>query len=316
MLVGGTDTVVAQATLANPEAVAPGTAAMLPVTVQAQNAACSIEPNAAQQSGAIFVAHGITPGTCSVTAQADVTTEAGALSDSLTLAIGVLDLPTPSPPPQSCDFQLDARCYHRFIDRTTATFWKSVIPDVACMTTDGAESCHYIDAIQQILITPGFYFSPPFVPDAQHPIVIKVDWIASVDRECEPYSFFANLPGGDAIQWENYAIGAPVDGPDGLGEPSRFIVANYVVDASLTNVSAPQRWTSDTTFLQLFNSVATRTLGNPQVFLFSTSAASATTLQWIPDFPACDAFGAPDAPQREYGNAGVTLVFEIYQAMN
>lgn len=66
----------------------------------------------------------------------------------------------------------------------------------------------------------------------------------------------------------------------------------------------------------MYDAVAERVIGTPATFTYSSrDAAPATYIQWHPEFPGCESFYEGSPGEGEYGNVGVTLIFEIFQAV-
>lgn len=319
MLVGGTDTVTAQATLVGTNT-APGIPPTIPVIVQATAPVCSISPANAQQSGSPFTINGLSAGTCVTMITADLTGIPGAAADSASLNITVMSPTVPTPGPvSSCDVVNDGKCYGRIVGPISQTFWKYVVPDTDCGNVDGISTCWYIDAAKLIYLAPGYGFQPPVLPiDSAHELLFKIDSVTTVLSQCEPFSFFESFPVG-FIPWGEQGIGAPVDAAIGFGTPSAFFTNNHVIiDRFPTGVFDLQIGSvSRGTFNQIYDAVARGLIGQPYTFTYSSSDAGAPKyIQWHPDFAGCDAAGDPNnnAFAQEYGNAGVSLMFEIFQA--
>ena len=323
MVVGGSDSITAQATLVGNQA---GSAAPLtvPVTVQTSTPVCSIMPNTAQPSSTPFTLSALLEGACIAIVEADISNVPAAAADSVSLEIPVTPSasqppgPSPSVPP-TCDLVANGKCYVRFIDRTSQTFWKYVVPDTRCEIRDGVDSCSYIDSIRLLTLAPGYAFKPPVATiDPAHEILIKIDRIGGIFTECQPFSFVGSIPGGDPIPWGGNGIGTPADASDGFGEPSVYLTLNHVI-ATWTSggggFNVDHTWQQGTTLPQLYDSVAFGKIGAAYSFTYSDVVSASPYLQWYPDFPGCDVGGDPTNAGLEFGNAGLSLVFEIFQAV-
>jgi type II secretory pathway pseudopilin PulG len=317
MSVGSTDPLTATATLLNPADVAPGTMASIPISVVASGTSCTVTPPGSQPSGSVFSVSGLNPGTCSLTVSGDVLTVAGGTTDTATVTV-VITGPSAPPAARSCDLVSDGKCYRQIVARTSATFWKYVAPDMACGITDGTSSCWYIDSIQGIDLGPGYAVQPPTpAADSEHDLLFRIDAVGSIVLQCQPFSVFGQLPAPALIDWGGYGVGSPNDPPGGFGEPSTFFTQNHIVVGESGNF-APQPWNTQTTTAQLYDAIAKGLIGAPSSFNYwstEAAAASASKLQWIPDFPGCDALFEPESIRRQYGTVTVVLVFEIFQAV-
>jgi hypothetical protein len=214
---------------------------------------------------------------------------------------------------------LDGKCYQHITDRTSFTFWKYVDPDYTCIDVDGITECSYIDSIKQRSLGPSYGVLPPVPPiDEAHELLFRIAVVDGVLFQCQPYSFFAGIPGGDSIPWGGGGIGGPTNPPDGLGEPSYYISANHLIVQPYASggYMLPTPWDQVTTLSDMYQAVAERVIGSPYSFTyFSPDATSGSYVQWYPDFPGCDAAANVGDPSRyQYGNAGVLLVFQIFQA--
>jgi type II secretory pathway pseudopilin PulG len=311
--VGSSDSLTATATLSNPADVAPGTIASIPVSVVVSGTSCTVAPPGPQPSGSVFSVSALTPGICSLTASGDVSTVARGITDTATVTITITG-PSAPPTARSCDLVSDGKCYQQIVPRTSATFWKYVAPDIACGTTDGTSSCWYVDTIQGIDLEPGYTLQvqTPAV-DSAHELLFRIDAVGSIVLECQPFSAFAQLPAPAAIYWGGSGVGSPNDPPDGFGEPSTFFTQNHVFVGQSANFT-PQPWSAPTT-LQLYDVIARGLIGAPSVFSYwSYDGVAASQIQWIPDFPGCDALPEPESSRGEYGTVSVVLIFEIFQA--
>jgi prepilin-type N-terminal cleavage/methylation domain-containing protein len=320
MPVGGSTSLTAQATLTNPAAVAPGTPTSIPVLVQqTSNTVCTATPPGAQPSGAQFALNAIASGTCTATIGADASGVPGATADTTSLTVTVTAAPSATPSPQACDLIENGKCYHRIVDRTSQTFWKHVVPDDNCAVVPGGSPCMFLDSIKQIFLEPGFGIQPPVPPtDSAHEILIKIDSIVTVLTACLPYTVFAADNPAIPIFWGGQAIGAPTNPDDGLGEPSIFTTGNRIIEAwaPTGNFTLGNTWSQPTTLSEMSSALAFRRVGLPFSLTYSASDITpGAYVQLHPDFPGCDAAGDPNAPGVEYGNAGVALVLEVYQAV-
>jgi prepilin-type N-terminal cleavage/methylation domain-containing protein len=320
MTVGASTTLTAQATLTNAAAVAPGTPASLPVMVQqTSDPICTSTPPGAQPSGAQFVLSALAPGTCTATIGADTTGVPGATADTATVTVAVTGPPVATPSPPTCDLVENGKCYHRIVDRTSHTFFKAVTAEIQCPSPIDPASCSYVDAIGGILLSPGYDITPPSPPtDAAHELLFEVSAIVGASKACLPYSAIQAQPFGNPIDWSGSTIGGPVDPPAGFGQPETFSTQNRVNElaAPLSGyVESSYVWQEPTTLGALYAAVAQRTIGTTYTFeYFSADASKVTHTSWNPDFPGCDAAGEANAPAQQYGLAGVSLQFEIYQA--
>jgi prepilin-type N-terminal cleavage/methylation domain-containing protein len=320
--VGGTDAVTIQAALVGSSATS-GIPATVPVAVQALTATCSVTPTTTQPSGSTFTVTGLFAGACSATAAADTAGIPSATADSASLSITVT-LPEsqapgpPSPLPRNCDVVTNEKCYQRIIGPVSQTFWKYVIPDTACGDIGGGTTCWYIDSVKLVYLAPGYGFQPPVrATDSAHELLFKIDSVATVLSQCQPYSFFAASPVG-FISWQEEGVGAPLDAPIGFGSPSLFFTSNHVINDFVPNgvFDVQPGSVSGTTFSEIYDTVARRITGEPYMFTYSGNASTTSSyIQWHPDFAGCDAAGdATNTSAIEYGNAGVSLVFEVFQA--
>jgi len=213
----------------------------------------------------------------------------------------------------------NSKCYQHIVDRTSTTFWKYVVPDTACGDVDGTSSCWYVNSIQQIFLASG-YGVQPVVPayDSDHELLFKIDAVGSINLQCQPFMVFAQLPAPNQINWGGTGVGAPVDPPDGFGDPSTFLTRNHIIlEAQPNGFFTVQQPTNDgTTTAQMYDAVAERIIGTPTTFTYSSKDATpATYIQWHPDFPGCESLYESSPGEGEYGNVGVTLIFEIFQAV-
>ncbi|MBV8726321.1 MAG: hypothetical protein JO233_00935 [Candidatus Eremiobacteraeota bacterium] len=317
--VGATGSFTAQATLTNPNAVAPGTPPSIPVGIQNTDATCSATPPGWQPSGSAFTVTGTAAGTCTVTVGANASGISGATSDTATISLTITAAPNaaPSSPPSACDLVANGKCYRRIVDQTSQVFKKSVLPDMSCDVSSG--SCVYVDAIAQILLEPGYGFQPPVLArDSDHELLFNVLKIISVVNQCQPYSYFASIPAGTPIQWGGFSIGAPINTAVGFGNPSAFSTTNHVLIGTSSSggfIEPNLTWGPSTTLEGLFGAVARGNVGLPYAFTFSsTDDVIGSYVDWYPDFPGCDAAGDSNSEQGQYGIASIELTFEIYQA--
>jgi prepilin-type N-terminal cleavage/methylation domain-containing protein len=318
LTVGATESFTAQATLTNPNGVAPGTPASIPVQIaQTTSGVCNATPPGSQLSGTTFTLNGLSAGTCTVTIAADTSGVAGSTADTASITVTISLAPTPSPTPQTCDLTVNGKCYHRIVDQTTAQFWKYVIPGTAC---DNNQVCLYIDSVNAVSLYPPYTLQPPMPPtDGDHELLFEIDEISSVSSECLPYAAFQMMPAANPIPWSGDTIGAPVNAPVGFGQPSVFLALNHVMQSTRTGEAnfndLGQPWQQGTTLAGLYMAVSGRSIGSPYVFTYSSSSATpGSTIQWYADFAGCDVAADPDSPGIEYGIAGVQLLFTIYQA--
>jgi prepilin-type N-terminal cleavage/methylation domain-containing protein len=314
MSVGGSTPVTAQATLTNPGSVPAGTPGTVPVIVQeTAGTICSASPAGSQPSGSSFTLRALAAGTCTVTVVADMSTVLGASADNVVLSIPVAGGTSATPPPAGCDLVKNGKCYHRLV-QDAQTFSKYVVPDVACTS-----ECHYINAIQQIYLGYAYGIQPP-VPavDSAHELLFRIDSIAGVLYQCVPFSYLETSPVGP-ITGPSNGIGAPVGPPPGFGQPSIYLTINHVElgwSAMGYFIEPSTGWSSSTTLTNMYESVATRLIGEPLDFTYSSADASKMQqVLWYPDFPSCDAIHDPNSPGVQYGNSAANLVFEIYQAV-
>jgi prepilin-type N-terminal cleavage/methylation domain-containing protein len=319
MTVGGTDSITAQATLSNPSAVPAGTPATIPVIVQVLTGPiCSASPAGAQPSGSSFALSALSAGTCTVTINADVSAVLGATADTVTVSMSVSSAPGTTPSPASCDLVANGKCYHRIVDRTMQTFRKHVVPDDNCATVVD-NTCTYVDSIKDIFLEPGFGFQAPVPPiDPSHELLVRIDSVVTVYKGCLPFTSFATLAGGSQILWGGNSVGAPANAPDGLGEPSIFTTSNHVITDFANNgvYTLDRTWGQPTTLSGLFVALAFRRVGVPFSFTYhAADAAAGSYLQLHPDFPGCDAAADVNFPGVEYGDAAVSLLLEIFQAV-
>jgi prepilin-type N-terminal cleavage/methylation domain-containing protein len=323
MTVGGPDdSIVAAADLTNPGTVPAGTPLQLPVLIQSGTATtCTTLPLGPQRSGTTFTVKAIAAGTCTLTVTADPSGVPGATADTATFNIPVSDSAAASPtiPPLACDLNANGKCYHRIVDSVAQMFYKYVDPDYECSVTDNSSSCQYIDSIKRVYIGLGYGVQPLLPPiDSGHELLFQILSIRTVINACQPFSYIANIPVGDPISWGGYGVGSPVDAPVGFGEPSVFSRANYVMTGNLPNgyLTEPNTiWNEPTTFIDLYEAVAKRLVDKPYIFSYYSADATMQSLVWYPDFPGCDVAG--DASSRVmYGNTGVELEFNIFQAVN
>ncbi len=314
LTVGGTDGVTAQATLINPLTAPPGTPATVPITAQAADGTCSVTPAGSQPSGSTFAITGLTPGTCTVTVQADVSNVARASSDSATLTMTVVAGPSPAPSstPQTCDLTANGKCYHLIVPQTNQTFTKFVEPATSCDASQ-PPNCVYVDQIDGIQLSPPYIIQPPVAPtDADHELLFELDGITAAGQGCLPYIDFVNTPASALIVWPSNVIGLPIPFQVGVGDPSKFLTRNQVVQNPGT-VTAQIPWSAPTTLTAAYNAVQNGEIGAAQVFTYSGDVP-AGPLQWYADFPGCDASGDPNASASEYGLASLSIEFKIYQA--
>lgn len=316
MAVGGNDTLTAQAQLTNPNAVPAGTPSSVPVSAST-DAACSAAPPGWQPSGTTFTLMGLAVGTCTITVTADVSGVPSAAADTATATVSVTGSPSATPRPATCDLVTNGKCYHRIVDQTSQTFWKYVAPDTQCGIVNGTGDCWYIDAIRSIDLYPGFAVQPLFPPiDSAHELLLAIDLISGVDKQCLPFSSFSGTPAASGISWGGSSIGAPVNAPPGYGQPSLFMTENHILPSGTTgSTGAKSPWPLTTTLSSMYAAVAFQLVGSPYSFTYSSTQVSAgSTLQWHPDFPGCDAAGDLNSPGVQYGFAGVNIVLEAYQA--
>jgi prepilin-type N-terminal cleavage/methylation domain-containing protein len=313
MTVGATDTVTAQATLTNPNAVPAGTPATIPVSVQSTTATvCTASPQNPQPSGSTFTLTGIAAGTCTATVQGDVSAVPGATSDTATVSVTATGSPTATPTPAPCDLVSNGKCYTRIVPETSQIFSKYVAPDTACDQTDPT-NCHYIDAIQSISLESPFVVQPPIPPvDDNHELLFRINRIGGIYNGCLPYAVFATIPTTNSIPWPQGGVGAPVDAPIGFGLPSVYLNVNHILWATAATFVEPT-WTAGTNLLDFFDAVAQRRIGDADVFRFSAVNVGDSAVQWYPDFPACDAVGASPFGTAQYGRVTVAVSFEIFQ---
>jgi type II secretory pathway pseudopilin PulG len=317
MTVGGTNSLTATATLSNPENVTPGTPGSIPVLVVASGESCAVAPPGAQPSNSVFSISGLNPGSCSLTVSGDVSSVAGATTDTATVTLVITGPSAPSTA-HPCDLVSDGKCYQQIVARTSATFWKYVAPDIACGITDGISSCWYVDSVQGIDLGPGYGLTPPTPAiDADHDLLFRIDAVGSIVLQCQPFSFFGQLPAPAFIDWGGYGVGSPTNPPDGFGQPSTFFTQNHIVVGQSGSFAA-QSWSAGTTTSELYDAIARGLIGAPSTFNYwSTDAATGSasqTLQWIPDFPGCDALFEPESIRGQYGTVSVILTFEVFQA--
>jgi prepilin-type N-terminal cleavage/methylation domain-containing protein len=319
MTVGTTESFTAQATLTNPNGVAPGTPASIPVLIgQTTSGICTATPAGPQLSGTSFTLNALSTGTCTVTVAGDTSGVAGSTADTASITVAITMAPTPTPTPQACDLIANGKCYHRIVDQTTAQFWKYVVPDSQC--TDNGQTCYYVDSISAIWLYEPYVFQPPLPPaDSGHELLFKIDAISGVTSECLPYSTFQTVPGSNPITWGGSTIGAPVNAPIGFGQPSNYLSLNHVILTTIAGASnfndSGQPWQQGTTLAQLYAAVALQNVGSPSTFSYSSSSATAgSIILWYPDFAGCDVAADPASPGVEFGISGVQLLFEIYQA--
>ncbi len=322
--VGASASFTAQATLSNPNAVAAGTPASIPVGVQSADAACGAGPAGWQSSGSTFTVTGIAVGTCAVTVQADPSGIPGATTDTSTTIVTVTFSPTPSssPTPSPCDLVTNGKCYRRIVDQTSQLFYKYVLPNVQCGDGSLGEGCWYIDSIRQIILEPAFSVSPTVPPQGpNHELLVRIDAITGVTTECQPFSAFASMSGADTIQWgSGSVIGGPVAVPLGFGDPVTYSTVNHFSVSGSPNGSFTEpdnSWTSGSTLQNLYDAVASRVIGLPSIATYSSSeATNSSYVQWYPDFPGCDVAGDPSIPGHQYGISGAVLQFEVFQAQS
>jgi hypothetical protein len=196
-------------------------------------------------------------------------------------------------------------------------FTKYVVPDSQCVPSDDGPDCHYVDSIREIFISPGFAIQPLIPPtDTAHEILIEIESFGGVLVACQPFPAIASLPVNSPVGGGGYGIGAPVDRPTGLGQPSLFATVNHVLTGILPDGAlseADLSWNQPTTLSSLYAGVAQRVVGLPYRFTYSASDATMQYLVWYPDLPSCDVIGN-DAFPVQYGHAGVELLFKIFQA--
>lgn len=320
MTVGATSAFTAQAALTNAASVAPGTPTSIPVSIkQGTPAVCNAAPPGWQPSASTFTLNALAAGTCTVIAQADASGVPGASADSATVSIVVsaqpLAAPTSSPAP--CDLTSSGKCYHRVAAQTGQLFMKHVYPDVRCDPTDAGTICSYVDSIRQILLEPAYGVLPPTPAiDADHELLFIVEKIVTVERQCQPFAFFDSTVPGTSVALSGDGTGAPVDAPVGFGQPSIYSTVNHVAVGTTPTGGfiEPTTWAAGPVLTDLFAAVAFRRVGEAYQFTFSSPSMRATDyVQWYPDFPGCDASGSYTSP-AQYGDTGVQLVFEVYQA--
>ncbi|MDB5073006.1 MAG: hypothetical protein JWM87_4117 [Candidatus Eremiobacteraeota bacterium] len=321
MSVGGSDdSIIAKADLTNANAVPAGTPLSLPVLIQrVTDPICTATPTGPQPSASTFTLKAISPGTCTVTIGADSSAVPGATADNVTFNVPVsAAAPTPTPTPLSCDRKKNGLCYHQIVDAVSQTFWKYVVPDYACDTGDNGNECHYINSIKEIYIGPGYGVQPIGPPtDNSHELLFEVQSLRTVFNSCQPFTFIASFPVNIPIPWGGYGIGSPTDATIGFGEPSVFSTINHVTTGSLPNgdfTEPDMIWQQPTTLSAMYNAVAQRLVGTPYTFSYSSASSTMQSVVWYPDFAGCDALG--DAVfGTEFGNAGVQIVFSIFQAL-
>jgi prepilin-type N-terminal cleavage/methylation domain-containing protein len=318
MIVGATESFTAQAILTNPGSVAPGTPASIPVEVaQTTGGVCSATPPGAQPSGTTFTLSALSAGTCVVTIAADTTGVAGSTADTAAITVTISIAPAPTPTPQGCDLTVNGKCYHRIVDQTAVTFTKYVLPDSQCSDPNNEDSCSYVNTIRTIQLTE-YQFAPPVPPvDVDHELLFQIDQVQNIFDACLPFAVVATVPGNDQIPWGGIGAGAAPNSPIGFGQPSLYLTVNHVFVADgIATFNDAGPWSQGTTLAELFEAIALRSPGSEYSFTFSSSNANSTaSVQWYPDFPACDVAGDPVFPGVQYGYVTVQLVFEIYQAM-
>jgi hypothetical protein len=256
-----------------------------------------------------------------VTIAADATGVPGATADTASLTIAVTGSPSPTPSPPTCDLIDNGKCYRRIVDRTSHTFFKHVVPDDNCLTVPSGSPCNFIDSIKQIYLEPGFGFQTPVPPtDSDHQTLIRIDSIVGVTMSCLPYAAFAeNNPGIPILFGGNYTVGAPVNPADGLGEPSLFTTSNHLISDAAPEGSFDlgRSWNRPTRLADLFSALANGIIGFPFITMyFASDTTAGKYVQFHPDFAGCDAAGDATFPGVvEYGDAGVTLLLEVYQTV-
>ena len=317
MTAGGTDLITATAALTNPDSVAVGTPLTVAVIAKAiTESTCTTGSPNVQQSNYVFSIIGALPGQCVITVTADTSAVPNATTDSVALTVFI----SPNQPqtPGQCDLQLNGKCYQRIINQTAQSFSKTVYPDSQCTTDNsGISSCSYIDSIAYIQLASSYGFRPPSSVDAAHELLFKILRVIGATYECAPYLAFAGIPAPNPIQWTGSTVGAPMDSPDGTGDPAQYITVNHVysgpTDTGIWD-EPDLAWQTGTTALQLYDAVARQESGTPYTFTYSIPVAASDFILWSPDFPGCDQSGDSDQPPARYGVAGVNLVFEVYQA--
>ncbi|MBV8582015.1 MAG: hypothetical protein JOZ86_15435 [Candidatus Eremiobacteraeota bacterium] len=200
------------------------------------------------------------------------------------------------------------------MDQASQTFWKYVLPAVQCEDTGNQNTCSYIDAIQDIELEPSFGFQiPADATSSANELLFRIDEIRSVVNQCQPFSYFASIPGGNAIPWMGTSVGGPADPIPGLGAPNVFSNTNHVTIGGSGIFRLPiLPWQPPTTLAEIYDAVAQRRIGSEYSFTFSADEAlSQSQVQWYPDFPGCDA--ADLLGEGQFGIAGVALVFEVFQ---
>lgn len=318
MMVDGVDSITATAVLSNPADVPLGTVSSIPVSVTISSGPCAVSPSGPNPSGTVFMISASSSGTCLLSAQADTSTVLGASADTATATISVIASNSTSPP-RPCDLFTDGKCYKRIVNRTSATFWKYVVPDTACGDVDGTSTCWYINAIQQIFLASG-YGVQPVTPayDSDHELLFKINAVGGIILQCQPFAAFAQLPAPNQINWGGTGVGAPVDPPDGFGDPSTFFTRNHIILQPQPNgfFTVQQPSNDVTTAEQLYDAVAKRVIGMPTTFTYSSKDATPSMyIQWHPEFPGCESLYEGSPGEGQYGNLGVALFFEIFQAV-
>lgn len=320
LTVGATESFSAQATLTNPNGVAPGTPASIPVQIaQTTSGVCNATPPGSQPSGTTFTLNGLSAGTCTVTIAADTSGVAGSTADTASITVTISLAPTPSPTPQSCDLTVNGKCYHRIVNQSTALFFKDVYPDTACGDLGSGNTCWYIDSVKQITLTSDYSIQPPLPPTSQQQeLLFRIDKIVGLTYACAPYSSFAGLPAGDPLPTFAVGVGSPVNTPIGFGVPSANTRMNYFILAAPGPAIFDDTTTSvdvTVTLDDLIANLGLQSSGSPLDVTYSSPNANTTSsITWFPDFPGCDNVGDPVLPKRQYGDVMAQIVFDVYQA--
>ena len=271
--VGATASFSAQATLTNPNAVAAGTPASIPVGIQSADTTCTAMPPGWQQSGSTFTMTGVSPGTCVITLGAATSGVAGSTSDTGTVSATITAAPAPTPTPSSaaCDLVTNGKCYHRIVDQTTQSFTKTDVPDSNCGAVPVNTPCSYLDSIRVIWLDE-YILTPAIAPvDDSHELLFRINRIDGLTYGCIPYSDFSSLNPGDQFPQIIRSIGGIANRPIGFGEPSIYANVNHMFLGSIPSVFDEKTATMAVgqTLNALIDTIARTGIGPPFSFSYS-----------------------------------------------
>jgi hypothetical protein len=109
-----------------------------------------------------------------------------------------------------------------------------------------------------------------------------------------------------------------VNPPSGFGQPSVYASINHVFVGGVP-ASFDEKQLSSAVVPTLYDMIDSITRAQPGLaysFVFhSANALPNAEIAWLPDFPACDNSGDPQASVREYGYVSANIAFEVFQAV-